>query len=136
PGRAGRDSVEPVAQEFRLGDGRGLAHEDEEGRLECVFRVLGVAEDAPAQGQDHRTVPPHQGLKRVLVPVGQESLQQLVIRSGGEVRIGDQAVNEFDDGMYLSVWHGTDSPMKLSPLRYCEKLPCASRFFAQLYEKG
>src|SRR5262249_40743311 len=80
-------------------------------------------------------MPPHQGLKRVLIPVGQESLQQLVIRLGGEVRIDDQAVDEFDYGMHLSVWHWTDSPIKLSPLRYCEKLRRASRFLLILTEK-
>jgi hypothetical protein len=37
-------------------------------------------------------MPPNQGLKRV----GQESLQQLVIRLRGEVRIDDQAVDELD----------------------------------------
>src|SRR5262245_2144066 len=80
-------------------------------------------------------MPPHQGLKRVLIPVGQESLQQLVIRLGGEVRIDDQAVDEFGYSMHLSVWHWTDSPTKLSLLRYCEKLRRASRFLLILTEK-
>jgi hypothetical protein len=78
---------------------------------------------------------PHQGLKRLFIPVGQESLQQLVIRLGGEVRIDDQAMDEFDYSMYLSVWHWTDSPLKLPPLRYCEKSHRASRFLLISAEK-
>jgi hypothetical protein len=93
--------------------------------LEGVF----YGGDAPAQGQDHRTMPPHQGLKRVLIPDGQKSLQQLVIRLGGKVRIDDQAVDEFDYSMHFPVWHWSDSPMKLFPSSCCEKLRRASRFF-------
>src|SRR5262249_36835077 len=80
-------------------------------------------------------MPPHQGFKRVLIPVGQESLQQLVIRLGGKVRIDDQAVDEFDYSMHLSVSHWTDSPITLSPLRYCEKLRRTSRFLLIFTEK-
>jgi hypothetical protein len=54
---------------------------------------------------------------------------------GGEVRIGNQAVDEFDDSMHLTVWHLTDSPVKLSPVRYCEKLRRASRFLLISTEK-
>src|SRR5262249_10142076 len=46
-----------------------------------------------------------------------------------------QAVDEVDYRMHLAVWHGPDSPRKLSPLRYCEKLRRASRFLLIATEK-
>ena len=57
-------------------DRAGLAGQDEERRLEGVLGVVRVAEDAPADGQDHRPVPRHQGRERRLVAPGDEPPEQ------------------------------------------------------------
>jgi phosphoenolpyruvate carboxykinase (ATP) len=57
PGRAVGDAVQPAGQRRRVADGVGAAGEDEEGRLEGVFRVGVVGQHAPADVEDHRPVP-------------------------------------------------------------------------------
>jgi hypothetical protein len=37
--------------------------------------------------------------------------------------------------MHLSVWHWTESPIKLAPLKYCEKSRRASRFLLISWER-
>lgn len=43
------DLVKPATHRFALGDGTGLAHQRQKGRLEGIFRILFVAQEAPAQ---------------------------------------------------------------------------------------
>ena len=58
----------------------GLAHQDQEGRLEGVFDVPRVFQDAPADRQHHRPVPRHQDREGLLVAPARESLQQHRVR--------------------------------------------------------
>jgi hypothetical protein len=61
------DAVQPAAHRVTLADRGRLASEDEERRLEGVFRVLLVAQHRTADAQHQRAVPPHQGGERLLV---------------------------------------------------------------------
>ena len=72
--------------ECALADRSGLAHQDQESRLERVLHIVRVAEDAAADPQHHRPVTPHQRRERDLgrlVAPGRESLEELRI---GQVR--------------------------------------------------
>src|SRR5262249_19730780 len=60
-GRAVSGPVEPACQGAGVADGGGLAGEDEEGSLEGVLRVVGIAEYTAANAQDEPPVPPNQG---------------------------------------------------------------------------
>jgi hypothetical protein len=72
--------VEPAGNGFvPLPRGR-LGSEDDEHRLADVFGVMPVVQQAPANPQDHRAVPPDQRRKRSLVVLVGEALQQLAIR--------------------------------------------------------
>ena len=53
------DPVEPAAERIVDADGPGLADQDQEGRLERVLDVVGIAQDAAADAQDHRADAPH-----------------------------------------------------------------------------
>ena len=54
----------------------GLADQHEERRLERVVSIVRVAEQAPADPQDHRPMPRDNRLKRRLVAVVNETLQK------------------------------------------------------------
>ena len=80
------DPVEPATDRGSLVDRSGLAHQDQEGRLERVFHVVRVVEDPTADSQHHRPMPPHQRRERELgriVATGRELLEELRI---GQVR--------------------------------------------------
>ena len=79
------DAVEPASDGLAVGDGGGLLGQDEEGRLEGVLGVLGVAEDAAADGQHHRPVPAHQGREGGVVAAGDELAEQLPVREAAAV---------------------------------------------------
>ena len=67
-----RDAEQPVADRIAAADGRGLADQQEERRLEGVGRIVRIAQDPPADAQDHRPVPLQQrregrlGFRRVV----------------------------------------------------------------------
>ena len=87
PRRPDRDPVQPVAQQVRVTDRPGLASQDHEHGLEGVLRMLQVAQELPADAQDHRPVPAHQGGERGLAgrltPPGGEPLQELPVSKPG-----------------------------------------------------
>ena len=80
-------AVQPATERVLHPERPRLAGQHEEGGLEGVLGGMLVAEDAPADAEDHRPVPLHQGLEgrlgAVLVPGG-EPLQELGIRQPGE----------------------------------------------------
>src|SRR5262249_23462959 len=78
-GTAGH-AVEPVADPLARPDGSGLAHEDEEGGLEGVLRVMSVTKQPAAHAQHHRPVPAHQRRERFLVAPDDEAVQELTVR--------------------------------------------------------
>jgi tetratricopeptide (TPR) repeat protein len=71
-GRLVGHRAEPPGQQVGPADRPGPAEQHEEGGLESVVGVDRRAEDAAADGPDHRPVPGDHLLERGLVPVGQE----------------------------------------------------------------
>ena len=66
------DAVEPAAQHLRVANGRRVAHEDQERRLEGVVHVRGVGEDLAARGEDARAVPADDSFESGRVAVAAE----------------------------------------------------------------
>ena len=62
-----------------------LAHQHEEGGLETIFCISIVAENTPANAQDHRPMPLHQSLEGIIVSLAKEKLQQFSIVSRAAV---------------------------------------------------
>ena len=60
----------------------GFAGQHHESSLVGVLGRVGVAKHAPADVQDHRPVPSDQGRKGILVAVGGEGCQQVVVADG------------------------------------------------------
>ncbi len=54
--RAERHAVEPGAEQVRIADRPGLSGQDEEDGLEGVLGVMVIAQELPADAQDHRPV--------------------------------------------------------------------------------
>ncbi len=81
--RAEGHAVEPVAQQVGVSDGGGLSCQDEEDGLEGVLGVMAVAQELPADAQDHRPVPRHQGGESGIVARGREPLEELAIGESG-----------------------------------------------------
>ena len=86
-GRAERDPVQPVAQQVGVADRPGLAGQHEEDGLEGVLGMVPVAQELPADVQDHRPVPRHQrgegGLAGGIAPVV-EPLDELAVGQPGD----------------------------------------------------
>src|SRR5207302_2598920 len=80
-------------------DPRRLADQDQERSLEGVLHVVRAAEQSPANAEDHRPVPAHQGFKSRLVAPRQESFEQLavlgllVVAEGGPAQVPDDAAD-------------------------------------------
>ena len=72
-----RDLVQPAPQGVSSPDRAALLDQDQEGRLEGVLGIVRVAQDPPADAQDHRPVPPHQRLEGPGVALGEETLEEL-----------------------------------------------------------
>ena len=93
--------MQPAA-ELALRPGRaGLPGQDEEGRLEGVLGVVRIAEDAPADGQDHRPVSRDQGREGRLVAPGGEAGEQLGIGEARGTPLGEQPLNLPQSGPQL-----------------------------------
>ncbi len=84
-----RDLVQPASQGLSSADGVPRLDQDQEGGLEGVLCVVRIAQDRPADAQDHGPVPTHQLLEGPGVPTGEEALQELRV---GEPR--DHSVGE------------------------------------------
>jgi hypothetical protein len=78
-GGAPGHAVQPGAQIDPPGVPWGFADQDQERGLESILSVGGVAQQAPADAEHHRSMPAHQGRKRLLVLLVEESLQQLPV---------------------------------------------------------
>src|SRR5262245_55387743 len=78
-GRPPRHAVEPAGDPFAWHDRRGLAGEDQEGRLEGVFGVLAVAEQAAAHAPDQRAQRADQGREHSLAAVPDEAAEKLTV---------------------------------------------------------
>src|SRR5262249_261891 len=82
---------QPAPEGLALPDGAGLAHQDEEGSLKGVLRVLFVVQDTTADRQDGRAVPPHQLREGRLILGAGEAVEQLAVGQAGRVPVGPTA---------------------------------------------
>ncbi len=82
-GRADRHAIQPGPERIRVADRPGLARQDEEGGLEGVLGVVVIAEQLPADAQDHRAVSRHDGGEGGLITDGREPLEQLTVPEAG-----------------------------------------------------
>ena len=73
---AGRHAVQPGAQAFGIAKLPGLPDQHEERRLECIVGIVRVAQQAPADPQNHRSMPRDNRFERRFVAVGNETFQQ------------------------------------------------------------
>ena len=85
--------------------GGGAAGEDYEDRLEGVFGGLGVADDAPADAVDHRSVAADQDFECDRVAVGHERREELAVGPGdrlpgqhGPAEVGHDSIGERGHG--------------------------------------
>src|SRR5258708_12600987 len=67
--RAVGHAVQPVAEQFRSPDRPRLADQNEEGSLEGILGVVGVAEDTAAAPEHHWAVPTPHPDKTAFVPL-------------------------------------------------------------------
>ncbi len=79
--------MKPRAQEIRTAKPVCLAGQDQEGGLEGILGGVRLVQHAPADAEDHRAMPAHQGRERRLAfgrITSQESIQQLPVAQAGE----------------------------------------------------
>src|SRR5262249_47787711 len=103
------DRVQPAAHRLALADGAGPPHQRQERRLEGVVHVPGVAEDAAADAQHHRAVPPDEQLEGGLVAVPHEARQKLRVGDGANVRRRDRLAKLPEGVVGLLGCHGLPS---------------------------
>src|SRR5262249_15832382 len=102
------DAVEPGGEALTLADAAGLADEDEEGGLEGVVGLVGVAQHLAADTADERPVAAEEGLEGGRVAAGDEAGEQLAVAAVGG-RAGKAAELSQDVGE-VPVGHGPALP--------------------------
>ena len=74
------DAIEPAAQRtVHAPDRAGLPQQHQECRLEDVLGIIGIVQNAAANGQDCPPVPVHQRLERGGIALGDKPVPQLGI---------------------------------------------------------
>jgi hypothetical protein len=71
-----RHAMEPTAERVVDPECPGLAGQEQEGGLKRILGVIGVSEDAAANGHDHRTMPLHECFKSQLIALTGILLQE------------------------------------------------------------
>ena len=84
-GRAVGYAVQPVADLLPRPDRSRFTDKNEERSLKCVLSVLLVAQDAPADGPDHRPVPADQRFEGGAVALAHESSHEVAVGQAGAV---------------------------------------------------
>jgi len=82
--------MEPRAQGVAHPEAASLLDKDQERGLECILAVVWIVEHAPADAQDHRSMPLDQGCERQfggLAALGREDFEELTI---GQISNGAQ----------------------------------------------
>jgi hypothetical protein len=103
------NSVKPAGQGVLLADGPSFADQYQERRLKGVFGVVPVAEQPPAQGQDHRPMPLYELGKGGTIPSSDEGFQQRFIRHSIWIGQARQLADAPDHEIELAVRHGCGS---------------------------
>lgn len=102
--------VEPAADRVAFADGRGLASKHQEGDLEGILGLMVVVQDALAEAEDHRAMPPDQHLEGGLVALADELLQQLGVRQRATALPADEPTQLVADRVRWFVRHGVPIP--------------------------
>ncbi len=79
--------MQPGAQQVRIADRAGLAGQHEEHRLEGILGMMQVAQELPANIQDHRPVPLHERRECGFsgrIGSGVEALDELPVGESGD----------------------------------------------------
>ncbi len=84
-----RDLVQPAPQAVSPPDRAAFLDQDQEGGLEGVLGVVWVAQDRPADAQDHRPMPSHQHFEGPAVAPGEETLEELRVGEPGDHPVGE-----------------------------------------------
>ena len=112
--RAASHLMEPGAQGIAHPEAAGLLHQHQEGGLEGILRVLGgIGQHAPADAQDHRSMPLDQdreGQLGRLAPAAGEPLQELSIGQLPDRPHAEERAKLPDDCPILSERHGSKPP--------------------------
>ena len=110
--------MEPGAEGIPDPEGAGPPDQDQERGLEGILRVTRLDQDAPADPEDHRPMPLHQGREGPLgrvPPAGREPLQELAIGQVADHPQGEQRADLAEDFPILSDRHGRNSPPARPP---------------------
>jgi hypothetical protein len=119
--------VQPGAQRIAHPETAGLLDQHQEGRLKGVLRVVRVGQHAPADSQDHRSMPLEQrgeGEVGSLASAGRKPLQKLPVGQLPDRAHVEERAQLPDDNSVPSDRHGRDSPRT-------RRLPRISVMYAQ-----
>jgi hypothetical protein len=108
------DAVQEAAHRFDAEQRSGPPAEDKEGRLENVLGVVDIMQDAAADVQHHRPMPPYQGREGVLIAPGGEALEQFAIRQTIRPRGGRECVKMLGQEVSRFVCHDRTSKQEHS----------------------
>ena len=117
PGRRGPDrgggpegdTVEPAPARRRVANGTRFSKQDKEGRLERVLHVVGIAQDLPADAQDHRAVALHQDRECQPGPFAvarRDAVEELPVRQVGDDPQVEEVPHIVQDAILSESCHG------------------------------
>src|SRR5262249_40491376 len=86
-------------------DGRGLAGEDQKGRLKGVLGVVVVADDTATDAEDHRAMATDKGFKGRCVLLVDEGTEQLPIRPARPILLQHDPAKMPNHRVHLSRRH-------------------------------
>ena len=101
--------VKPTSQRRSPANCSGAAGKDEKRGLEHVFGILIMPEHAPANAQDERRVPLHQGCEGFVIRVYDEAVEQF--RVGAKLPFRKRCANVLQQSVNSRIGHG-DSPQR------------------------
>jgi hypothetical protein len=102
--------MEPPADRPTVADSPGPAGEDNKRRLESVFRILGVMQNATTNIEHHAAMPPDEGGEGGLIAVGDEAREELAIRQGTPARRGEYLSEVLESLPQMVRRHARDAP--------------------------
>ena len=102
--------MEPAAEQVAAAERVGLADEHEERGLERVVDVVGVAEQGPADGEDHRAVPGDDRLEGRAVAACDEAVEELALAQAGGGPGPEQPADLVARDRELTAGHGPRPP--------------------------
>ena len=113
-----RDAEEPAPDRLATTDRAGLAHQDQEGGLEGVVGVVRVAQELPADAQDHGPVSFDQdgegGLRRIRIVPRQKPVQELAIGQGpGRTQLVEHGELIAQDGARSCMFHSGSPSVRI-----------------------